>query len=79
MTFTLYTDVALTEDLAKYHMRRGDIVRLVDRHFGPDGEEGYSAEILGAKGQSLGVIAVAAKSIEPLRDDEVLSARTLKD
>ncbi|HEV8061896.1 MAG TPA: hypothetical protein VGP68_18605 [Gemmataceae bacterium] len=43
----------------------------------PSGEEGYSAEVLGAKGQTLAVIAVAAKSLEALRDDEVLSVRAM--
>jgi len=52
-------------------------VRLVERHISPSGEEGYSAEVLGAKGQTLAVIAVAAASLESLRDDEVLSVRAI--
>jgi hypothetical protein len=75
MTFPLYTDFALARDLPEYRLRRGDMVRLVERHIAPDGEEGYSAEVLGAKGQTLAVIAVAAKALELLRDDEVLSVR----
>jgi hypothetical protein len=77
MTFPLYTDVALARDLPEYRLRRGDFVRLVDHHVAPDGDEGYSAEVLGAKGQTMAVIAVTAKSVEALRDDEVLSARAL--
>ena len=58
-------------------LRQGDLVRLVEHHVAPDGEEGYSAEVLGAKGQTLAVIAVAAKALELLRDDEVLSVRAI--
>jgi hypothetical protein len=77
MTFKLYTDFALTHDLPKYRLCRGDLVRLVEHHVSPSGEEGYSAEVLGAKGQTLAVIAVSAKSLEALRDDEVLSVRAM--
>ena len=77
MTFPLYSDVALAHDLPKYRLRRGDIVRLVEHHVAPSGEEGYSAEVLGAKGQTLDVIVVSAKSLEPLRDNEVLSVRAM--
>mgnify|MGYP001613321640 CR=1 FL=1 len=77
MTFPLYTDVALARDLPEYRLRRGDMVRLVEHHIALDGEEGYSAEVLGAKGQTLAVIAVAAKAVELLRDDEVLSVRAI--
>jgi hypothetical protein len=77
MTFPLYTDVALARDLPEYHLRRGDLVRLVEHHIAADGEEGYSAEVLGAKGQTLAVIAVAAKALESLRDNEVLSVRAI--
>ncbi len=46
-------------------------------HRAPDGEEGYSAEVLGARGKILAVIVVPASAIEVLRDDEVLSVRTI--
>jgi hypothetical protein len=77
MTFPLYTDVALARDLPEYRLRRGDLLRLVEHHVAPDGEEGYSAEVLGAKGQTLAVVAVAAKAVEALRDDEILSVRAI--
>lgn len=77
MTFPLYTDVALARDLPEYRLRRGDLLRLVEHHVAPDGEEGYSAEVLGAKGQTLAVVAVAAKAVEALTDDEVLSVRAI--
>lgn len=77
MKFPLYTDMALARDLPENRLRRGDMVRLVEHHVAPDGTDGYSAEVLGAKGQTLAVIAVEAKALEVLRDDEVLSARAI--
>jgi hypothetical protein len=77
MIFALYVECALAHDLPKLRLRRGDLVRLVEHHFSPNGEEGYSAEVLGAKGQTMAVIAVAAASLEALRDNEVLSVRSM--
>lgn len=77
MKFPLYIDLALARDLPEHRLRRGDLMRLVEHHVAPDGEEGYSAEVLGAKGQTLAVIAVAASALEELREDEVLSVRAM--
>lgn len=77
MTFPLYTEVALARDLPEHRLCRGDLVRLVEHHVSPDGDEGYSAEVMGAKGQTIAVIAVVASAVEALRDDEVLSVRAI--
>ncbi|HZZ59278.1 MAG TPA: hypothetical protein VFE31_15710 [Opitutaceae bacterium] len=75
MALPLCTDVAVAVHLPAQRLRKGDRVRLVEHHVAPSGQEGYSAEVLGAKGQSLGVVALPADSIEALPDDEVLSVR----
>lgn len=77
MTFELYTDVALTCDLSEHRLRRGDIVKLVDHHVARDGTEGYSIEVFNAVGETIAVTSVPASALEALREDEVLSARTL--
>ncbi len=77
MKFDLYTDVVLTCDLPEHRLRRGDIVKLVDHHVAPDGTEGYSIEVFNAVGDTITVTAVPASSLEALRQDEVLCARTL--
>lgn len=77
MEFELYTDVALARDVPERRLKRGDIVKLVDCHVAPDGTEGYSVEVLNAVGGTLAVIAVPASALEALRQDEVLSARSL--
>ncbi len=77
MALELYTDAALTQDMAELRLRRGDLVKLVDHHIAPDGEEGYSIEVLNALGETIAVTALLASALEPLREDEVLSVRRL--
>ena len=77
MRFELYTDVALAYDLPEHRLRRGDIVKLVDHHIAPDGTEGYSIEVFNAVGETIAVTTVPVSALEPLREDEVLSARPL--
>lgn len=77
MKFELYTDVALSCDVPEYRLHRGDIVKLVDHHVAPDGTEGYSIEVFNAVGETIAVTSVPASALEALREDEVLSARTL--
>jgi hypothetical protein len=77
MAFELYTDVALARDLAELGLRRGDLVKIVDHHVAPDGEEGYSIEVFNALGETIAVTTVPAGALEALREDEVLSVRPL--
>ena len=77
MRYLLYADLALARDLPEHRLRRGDLVRLVEHHIAPDGEDGYSAEVLGAKGQTIAVIAVASGALAELKEDEVLSVRAM--
>jgi hypothetical protein len=77
MKFQLYQDVVLAVDLPECRLKRGDIVKLVEHHVAPGGQEGYSAEVLNALGDTLAVIAVPEAAVKPLREDEVLCARAL--
>jgi hypothetical protein len=77
MRFELYTDVALTRDMPELGLRRGDLVKVVDHHVAPDGEEGYSIEVFNAVGETIAVTTVPVGGLEFLREDEVLSVRTL--
>jgi hypothetical protein len=77
MTFELYTEVALARDMAELRLRRGDLVKVVDHHVAPDGEEGYSIEVFNALGETIAVTTVPASALESLREDEVLSVRPL--
>jgi hypothetical protein len=77
MPFELYTEVALARDLPDLRLRRGDLVKLVDHHVAPGGEEGYSIEVFNAVGETIAVSAVPTSALEALREDEVLSVRPL--
>lgn len=77
MKFELYTDAVLTCDVPEHRLKRGDVVKLVDHHVAPDGNEGYSIEVFNAVGDTIAVTAVSETSLEPLREDEILSARVL--
>ena len=77
MKFQRYTDLVLARDLPEHRLKRGDIVKPVEHHVGPNGVEGYSAEVFNALGDTLTVITVPDSALEPLREDEVLCARVL--
>lgn len=77
MKFELYTDAVLTCDLPEHRLRRGDVVKLVDRHVAREGVQGYSIEVFNAVGQTIAVTAVPESALEALREDEVLCARVL--
>ena len=77
MKFELYKDAVLTCDVPEHRLKRGDLVKLVDHHVARDGSEGYSIEVFNAVGDTIAVTAVSASSLEPLRENEVLSARVL--
>jgi len=77
MKLELYSDASLTCDIPEHHLRRGDIVKLIDRHIDPDGTEGYSIEVFNAVGETIAVTAVPVFALEALRQDEVLCARQL--
>ena len=77
MKLELYKDAVLTCDVQEHRLRRGDIVKLVDHHVAPDGTEGYSIEVFNAVGDTIAVTAVPISALDPLREDEILCARTL--
>ena len=79
MKFELYKDMVLTRDVPEERLKRGDIVKLVEHHPVPDGEDGYSAEVFTALGETLAVITVPESALEPLRENEVLCARPLAE
>lgn len=77
MKFKLYTDAVLTYDVPKQHLKRGDVVKLVDHYLTPDGTEGYSIEVFNALGDNITVTAFPDTALEPLREDEILCVRSM--
>ena len=78
MKFEPCKDVVLTRDVPAERLKRGDIVKLVEHHVARDGEDGYSAELFNAVGDTLAVITVPESALEPLREDEVCCVRSLE-
>lgn len=78
MELKLYADAVLTRDLPSHRLRRGDIVKVVDRHAATDMPAGYSIEVFNALGNTIAVTTVAVDALEPLREDEILCARTIE-
>ena len=59
-------------------MKKGDVVTLVDYVTHPSGgENGYVLEVFNAVGESIDVIAVPMSAVQPLRNDEILTVRSL--
>ncbi|MGK7884084.1 MAG: DUF4926 domain-containing protein [Crocosphaera sp.] len=74
----LYERVSLNKDFPEYNLKKGDIATLVDTVPHPTGgEEGYVLEVFNALGESLNVIVVPSSAVEPLKQDEILSVRSL--
>lgn len=77
MILELFKETKLMRDVPAHRLRRGNIVKLVDHHVAPDGADGYSIEVFNAVGDTIAVTAVPVTALEALREDEVISARTL--
>ena len=74
----LYQWVVLVHDIPEHNLKKGDVVTLVDYVTHPSGgENGYVLEVFNAVGESIDVIAVSMSAVQPLRNDEILTVRSL--
>jgi len=74
--FELFQRVALARDIPEKHLRRGDVLTIVDCHPAPDGgEPGYSLEVTNAIGDTLAVVVAPESALQSLRAEELLSVR----
>jgi hypothetical protein len=79
MKYELFSRVALTKDIPKHHLQRGDVATVVEQiEAGPNPEPGYALEIFNAIGETVAVILVSESEIEPLRNNEVLQVRSFE-
>ena len=78
MKYDLFMRVALTADLPKRKLRRGDVATVVEHHPGRPGQEpGYTLEVFNAVGETVDVVTVRESQIERLTAGELLSVRPL--
>jgi hypothetical protein len=66
--------VALTEDLAEYGLKRGDIGTVVMVHKIP----GYELEFVTLAGETLAVVSACPHQVRPLGKREIAQARILE-
>ncbi len=79
MTLELYSEVALTQNIAEHNLKIGDVATLVDFVPHPQGgEEGCVLEIFNAVGESIDVVTVPISAIKSLSANEILTIRPLK-
>jgi hypothetical protein len=77
MTLKLYTEVALTQNIAEHNLKMGDIATLVDFVSHPQkGEEGCVLEIFNAVDESIAIVIVPVSMIKPLEANEILTTRS---
>ena len=63
MALKLFEEMKLACNLPKQQLRKGDAVKLVDRHIAPDGTEGFSIEVFNAVGETIAVTAVPISAL----------------
>ena len=79
MTLELYTEIALTRNIAEHNLKIGDVATLVDFVTHPQGgEEGCVLEVFNAVGESIDVVTVPVSAIKSLSANEILTARPLE-
>jgi hypothetical protein len=78
MTYTLFEQVALTQDIPEKNLRRGDVATIVEHHPMAQGEDGYSLELFNGIGETIAVITVPESAIQPLSADNILHIRAIK-
>lgn len=78
MTFKLFEQVVLTQDIPERKLRRGDVATIVEHHPMRQGEDGYSLELFNGIGETIAVITVPESAIQPLSADTILHVRNLR-
>ena len=78
MKYELYKEVALLRDVPAKNLKKGDVATIVECHPSKTSEDGYSLEVFNALGDTIAVITISESEIEPLKENEVLSVRSLE-
>ncbi|MDX2075816.1 MAG: DUF4926 domain-containing protein [bacterium] len=79
MEIELYKRVVINRTIPESNVYAGDVAWLLDFVPHPsDDEDGCVLEIFNALGDSIAVVVVPRSAISPLRQDQVLSVRTLQ-
>jgi hypothetical protein len=77
MKFELFKEVVLLKDIPERRLKKGDVATIVEYHPSESSKDGYTLEVFNAIGDTITVITVPESDIEPLKESEVLSVRTM--
>jgi hypothetical protein len=77
MTYKLFTEVVLLEDIHAKSLKKGDVATIVEHHPVSEGEDGYTLEVFNALGNTIAIVTVSESAIGPLTEKEVFSVRSL--
>lgn len=77
MSYQLFEEVALAEDVTEKGLLKGDVVTIVEHHPVPDGEDGYSVEVFNVLGDTIAVVTLPESAITSLTENEIFKVRTL--
>ena len=77
MTYQLFEEVILLENISEKGLLKGDVATIVEHHAVPDGEDGYSLETFNVLGDTIAVITLPESALAPLSENEVFSVRAL--
>ncbi len=77
MTYNLFEEVVLLNDISEKGLKKGDVATIVDHHPVTEGEDGYTLEVFNALGDTVAVITVSESAITPLTEKEIFSVRSL--
>ena len=77
MTYQLFEEVVLVEDITEKGLLKGDVATIVEYHPVPDGEDGYSLEVFNVLGDTITVLTLPEPPITPLTKNEIFTVRAL--
>lgn len=78
MKFDLYNKVVLLKDLPEKKLKKGDVATIVAHHPSTKSEDGYSLKVFNALEDTVAVVTVSESEIEPLKESDVFSVRSLE-
>lgn len=78
MKYKLFKEVTLLKDIPEKRLRKGDVATIVEYHPVEASVDGYSLEVFNVFGDTIAVVTVSESEIEPLKEDEIFSVRSLE-
>lgn len=78
MKYEIFKEVVLLKDIPEKRLKKGDVATIVEHHPVNDSVDGYTLEVFNVFGDTITIITVSESDIQPLKENEIFSARTLE-